>query len=144
MCNLHDTGKMYDPVIGRFVLDNWDKVITVLQKDENSPEVLIQWHIRFRGSSHNCRCGKVPSGVRWQLSDVLLHRHREKASTVWSALRSRGSTDTDINRQGETCPSSFLCCQSKRKHFPCGSNRSLDLIFLNPACNSRRNRWYLI
>ena len=35
-------GKMYDPVIGRFVLDNWDKVITVLQKDENSPEVLIQ------------------------------------------------------------------------------------------------------
>ena len=27
-------GKMYDPVIGRFVLDNWDKVITVLQKDE--------------------------------------------------------------------------------------------------------------
>ena len=42
MCNLHDTGKMYDPVIGRFVLDNWDKVITVLQKDENSPEVLTQ------------------------------------------------------------------------------------------------------
>lgn len=40
--HLHDIGKMYDPVIGRFVLDNWDKVITVLQKDENSPEVLIQ------------------------------------------------------------------------------------------------------
>ena len=35
-------GKMYDPVIGRFVLDNWDKVITVLQKDENSPGVLTQ------------------------------------------------------------------------------------------------------
>lgn len=42
MCNLHDMGKMYDPVIGRFVLDNWDKVITVLQKDENLPEVLTQ------------------------------------------------------------------------------------------------------
>lgn len=42
MCNLHDMGKMYDLVIGRFVLYNWDKVITVLQKDENSPEVLIQ------------------------------------------------------------------------------------------------------
>ena len=35
-------GKMYDPVIGRFVLDNWDKVITVLQKDENLPGVLTQ------------------------------------------------------------------------------------------------------
>ena len=29
-------GKMYDPVIGRFVLDNWDKVITVLQKKETN------------------------------------------------------------------------------------------------------------
>lgn len=35
MCNLHDIGKMYDPVIGRFVLDNWDKVIAVLQKKED-------------------------------------------------------------------------------------------------------------
>ena len=26
---------MYDPVIGRFVLDNWDKVIAVLQKPAN-------------------------------------------------------------------------------------------------------------
>ena len=29
--HLHDIGKMYDPKIGKIVLENWDKIIAVLK-----------------------------------------------------------------------------------------------------------------
>ncbi len=38
-------GKMYDPVIGRFVLDNWENVLKVLKDDEDTYNVTDRVHV---------------------------------------------------------------------------------------------------